>query len=66
MFTILEHLRNHYLSQKAQGMTEYALIVALVVAIGIAVFGTGSSGVLGTAITDIFGKISTKLSGLTL
>lgn len=25
MFTILEHLKNRYMSQKAQGIVEYAL-----------------------------------------
>ena len=33
MFTILEHLKNRYMSQKAQGIVEYALILAFVVVV---------------------------------
>lgn len=33
MFTILYHLKNRYMSQKAQGIVEYALILAFVVVV---------------------------------
>lgn len=31
MFTIIKHLMNRYLSQRAQGIVEYALLLAFVV-----------------------------------
>lgn len=65
MFIIWEHLKNRYLSQRAQGLTEYALILALVVAIGVAVFGSGTSSGLGRAIQDVFTKVTNSLSGTT-
>lgn len=52
MFTILYHLKNRYLSQKAQGIVEYALILAFVVAVAVVLVGNDS---LGNAIKDIFG-----------
>ena len=52
MFTILYHLKNRYLSQKAQGIVEYALILAFVVAI--AIFITNSDGGLRNAIQGVF------------
>lgn len=52
MFTILEHLKNRYMSQKAQGIVEYALILAFVVAI--AIFITTGDGSLKKAIQDVF------------
>lgn len=57
MFTILSHLKNRYLSQKAQGVVEYALILAFVVIIAAAI---GNSGTLSTKITTVF----TDLQGL--
>ena len=62
MFTILEHLKNRYLSQRAQGMVEYALILALVVAVGIAVIGTGEEGELGSAISTVFAKVKAQIN----
>ena len=61
MFTVLERIMNRYFGQKAQGMVEYALILALVVAVGVAVIGSGSDGALGTAINDVFAKVSDKI-----
>ena len=52
MFTILTHLKNRYLSQKAQGIVEYALILAFVVVLAIVLT---QSGGLSDAIKDIFG-----------
>lgn len=59
MFTILTHLKNRYLSQKAQGIVEYALILAFVVALAIVLTsGNGLSG----AISSIFGKTTNQLN----
>ena len=38
MIEIINYLKARYLSEKAQGMVEYALIVALVVGIAVAAF----------------------------
>lgn len=60
MFTILTHLKNRYMSQKAQGIVEYALILAFVVALAIVL--TSSDGLQG-AISGIFGKTTEQLNG---
>ena len=52
MFTILYHLKNRYLSQKAQGIVEYALILALVVVVAAVLAGNDG---LSSAISDVFG-----------
>ena len=46
-------------ARRGQGMTEYAVIVALVVAIALIVMA--SNGSLATAINAAFGKTSTKV-----
>ena len=48
-----------FLEQKAQGMVEYALILAFVV--GVAVALTGSDGIKG-AITDTFNNVTKTLN----
>ena len=60
MFTILTHLKNRYLSQKAQGIVEYALILAFVVALAIVL--TSSNGLSG-AISGIFTETADQLKG---
>lgn len=59
MFTILEHLKNRYMSQKAQGIVEYALILAFVVAI--AIFITSGDGNLKSAIEGVFTKTADQV-----
>lgn len=59
MFTILEHLKNRYMSQKAQGIVEYALILAFVVAI--AIFITSGDDSLSGAIKGVFTKTSEQV-----
>ena len=60
MLEIMKYLKARYMSEKAQGMTEYAVVLALVVIIAIAVYsGTGNS--LQTTLTNIFDSISAKL-----
>lgn len=59
MFTILYHLKNRYMSQKAQGIVEYALILAFVVVVALALTNTGG---LGDAIKGIFGATSDTLN----
>lgn len=58
MFTILEHLKNRYMSQKAQGIVEYALILAFVVVVAAVL--TSDNG-LSEAIKGVFGKATTQV-----
>ena len=58
MFTILEHLKNRYMSQKAQGIVEYALILAFVVVVAAALINGGE---LRNAVTNIFTNTAEKL-----
>ena len=59
MFTILEHLKNRYMSQKAQGIVEYALILAFVVAI--AIFITSGDNSLSESIKGVFTKTADQV-----
>ena len=58
MLTMLKYFKTRYLSEKGQGMAEYALVLAFVVAIIVAV----SSGGLGTAINAAFSKVTSQIS----
>ena len=58
MFTILTHLKNRYLSQKAQGIVEYALILAFVVVLAIVLTNSGG---LSDAIKDVFTNTTTQV-----
>ena len=58
MFTILEHLKNRYMSQKAQGIVEYALILAFVVVVAAALINGGE---LSNAVKNIFGNTANEL-----
>lgn len=57
MMEIIDYLKARYLSEKGQGMAEYALVLAFVVAIIVAVGTTGLSG----AITEAFTKVSDQI-----
>ncbi len=59
MFTILTHLKNRYLSQKAQGIVEYALILAFVVVLAIVL--TNSGGLSG-AIKNVFNDTANQVA----
>ena len=61
MFDILRYLKNRYLTEKAQGITEYALLLVFVVTIAIAVLFNGNNS-LQAAITAAFGKVSTLIT----
>lgn len=58
MFTILEHLKNRYMSQKAQGIVEYALILAFVVVVALVLTNTGG---LSEAIKGVFGNAAEQV-----
>lgn len=61
MKEIMEYLKARYLSEKAQGMVEYALIVAFIVGIAAVVFG--SNGSLSEAINAAFKKVKDTVNG---
>lgn len=59
MLEILNYLRVRYMSEKAQGMVEYALILAFVVALAIVL--TNAGGVKG-AISNVFSNTTNQLN----
>lgn len=59
MFTILEHLKNRYLSQKAQGIVEYALILAFVVVLAAALTNAGG---LREAVLGVFTRATNQVN----
>ena len=59
MLEILNYLRVRYMSEKAQGMVEYALILAFVVALAIVLMG--NSG-LKTAISHVFSSATNQIN----
>ena len=60
MIEIINYLKARYLSEKAQGMVEYALIVALVVGIAVVAFKGG----LGNAVGNAFNHASTAIESV--
>ena len=56
---VLKYLKARYLTEKGQGMVEYALILAFVVVI--AAFLTGNDGI-GQAIQNVFQAVTNRLN----
>ena len=54
------------LSEKGQGMTEYAIILAVVAVVAVAVFmgNDGSGGTLGNAITGAYSQAGAAISSI--
>jgi pilus assembly protein Flp/PilA len=50
MLTYLQYFKNRYLNEKGQGMVEYAVVVAVVVGIGVALTANaaGDNGIAAT------------------
>lgn len=61
MFEIIRYLKNRYLTEKAQGITEYALLLVFVVTVAIAVLFNENNS-LQTAITAAFNKVNTLIT----
>ena len=59
MKEIIEYLKARYLSEKAQGIVEYALILAFVVVVATAMTNSGG---LSDNIKDVFNKVSNALA----
>ncbi|MBQ7705755.1 MAG: hypothetical protein IJT73_10085 [Selenomonadaceae bacterium] len=55
------------ISEKGQGMTEYAIILAVVAVVAVAVFygsGDGSSGKLGATISNAYDKADKQINAI--
>ena len=60
MMKIFEYVNARYLNGKGQGIVEYALILAFVIAVAAALFAGGD---IRTAVTQIFADVADKLNG---
>lgn len=60
MREIINYLRARYLSEKAQGIAEYALILAFVVIVAAALT---SSGALSNAVNGAFNGMANTITG---
>ncbi|WP_298465421.1 hypothetical protein [uncultured Mitsuokella sp.] len=58
MLSILNYLRVRYVNQKAQGIVEYALLLALVVVVGAVLVGDNS---IATYVKNIFSSVKDLL-----
>ena len=63
MVEIINYLRARYMSEKAQGITEYALILAFVAVIAGLVLNNSTSQGLAGALKAAFNSVITKLGG---
>ena len=63
MLAVLNYFKARYLGEKGQGMVEYALILAFVVAVAGIVFAQNTDGGLGGAINGIVTKVTTAVNG---
>ena len=63
MLQVWNYLKVRYFNEKGQGLIEYAILVAAVVGIVIAL--TSSSGELYKAFTNAIGKITDKVDKMT-
>lgn len=59
MLEIVKYLKARYMSEKAQGLVEYALLLAFVVVVGLAVGGEGG---IASHVSSIFGKVKSVLT----
>ena len=59
MLEILNYLRGRYMSEKAQGMVEYALILAFVVALAAVLTNTNG---LKDAISTVFSSATSQMN----
>lgn len=61
MIMYAQYLMDRYLGKKGQGLTEYAIILLLVVLIGVTIYNTSS---LKDTITSIYSTINTDLGSI--
>lgn len=61
MLEIFNYLKARYVSEKAQGLVEYAILLAFVVVVGAIIVGTGDN-TLANSVSTIFTKVQIILS----
>lgn len=61
MLTYVQYLMNRYLGEKGQGLTEYAIILLLVVLIGVMIWFTLD---IKGSLSTIYSKIGSDLSSI--
>lgn len=59
MLEILKYLKTRYMTEKAQGIVEYALVLAFVVVVAVAI---GSSGDLTSKVSSVFKAITSSFA----
>ena len=59
MLEILKYLKARYMTEKAQGIVEYALVLAFVVVVAVAI---GSSGDLTSKVSSVFTAITVSFA----
>ena len=63
MLMYWKYLSQRYLGQKGQGIVEYAVILAVVVGIGVALSGTGSTDFAGS-VKGLYTSLTDKVKTL--
>ena len=63
MLAVLNYFKARYLGEKGQGMVEYALILAFVVAVAAVVFAQSTDKGLGGAINGIVQTVTDAVNG---
>lgn len=61
MLEVFNYLKARYVSEKAQGLVEYAILLAFVVVVGAIIVGTGND-TIANSVSTIFTKVQTILS----
>lgn len=62
MLEVFNYLKARYVSEKAQGLVEYAILLAFVVVVGAIIVGSGND-TIANSVSTIFTKVQTILSG---
>lgn len=62
MLEVFNYLKARYVSEKAQGLVEYAILLAFVVVVGAIIVGSGDD-TIANSVSKIFTKVQTILSG---
>jgi len=63
MLMYWKYLSQRYLGQKGQGIVEYAVILAVVVGIGVALSGSGDTS-FSKSVQGLFTSLTTKVKAL--
>lgn len=61
MLEVFNYLKARYVSEKAQGLVEYAILLAFVVVVGAIIVGSGDKTIAGS-VSTIFTKVQSILS----